>query len=254
MNRKLFCCTLVFLLLTKTNCRFAGSNDAMKKIVALILIVSACQFSLSQRGVSETGLWSQYFFNVPVASEWSVNGDLQYRTYEIADDFQQFIARAHVMYRPDSLNVGVAAGYAYLNGEPFGDSDVKTIEHRLHQDLTFNSAITKHLQVNHRFRLEERFIPDEDFRSRLRYLIALNIPLCKDGVEGPLYIALWNEIFLNGEKQLRDSTVDIFDRNWSQAGLGYRFSDNLQARAGYMRELTNGFTKGQILLSVIQDF
>lgn len=226
----------------------------MKKIILLLVLISTCQVALSQRGVSETGLWSQYFFNVPLESKWSVNGDLQYRTYELTEDFQQFIARAHVMYQPDSLNLGLAAGYAYLNGEPFGASEAKTIEHRLHQDLTFGSEISSSLSLAHRFRLEERFIEDEDFRSRLRYLIGLNIPICNDGVEGPLYIALWNEIFLNGQKQLRNSTVDIFDRNWSYAGLGYKISPSIQVRAGYMREVTNNFNKGQVLLSLIQDF
>jgi hypothetical protein len=226
----------------------------MKKILLALSFLFTCQLALSQQGVRETGLWSQYFFNVPVANKWSVNGDLQYRTYELTTDFQQFIARAHVMYQPDSLDIGVAAGYAYLNGEPFGASDVTTQEHRLHQDLTFDSTISKSLIINHRLRLEERFIEKEDFRSRLRYLLALNIPICNDGEAGPFYIALWNEIFLNGEKQLRNTTVDIFDRNWSYAGLGYHLSPSIQLRGGYMREVTNNFNKGQVVVSLIQDF
>jgi hypothetical protein len=226
----------------------------MKRFLLALSFLITCQLALSQQGVTEMGLWSQYFFNVPVANKWSVNADLQYRTYELTSDFQQFIARAHLTFRPDSLNLGVAAGYAYLNGEPFGSSDVTAQEHRLHQDLTFDSTISKSLIINHRLRLEERFIEKEDFRSRLRYLLALNLPICKDGKAGPFYVALWNEIFLNGEKQLRNTTVDIFDRNWSYAGLGYHLSPSIQLRGGYMREVTNNFTKGQVVVSLIQDF
>jgi hypothetical protein len=63
-----------------------------------------------------------------------------------------------------------------LNSEPFDACDVTTQEHRWHQDLTFVSTTSKSLTINHSLRLEERFIENEGFRSRLGYLLALNIP------------------------------------------------------------------------------
>jgi hypothetical protein len=81
------------------------------------------------------------------------------------------------MLPPDSHDTGVAAGYAYLNGEPFDASDVTTQEQRLPMELTFTSIISKSLIINHRLQLEERFIENLGFRSGLRYLQALNIHL-----------------------------------------------------------------------------
>jgi len=94
-----------------------------------------CQVALPQQGISETGLWSQYFYNVPIKGKFRVAGDFQFRTYELTSDFQQFIARAAIAYTPAVGTVELHAGYGYFYGEPFGDSDAGTSEHRLHQDV-----------------------------------------------------------------------------------------------------------------------
>jgi hypothetical protein len=210
--------------------------------------------SFGQDGISETGLWSQYFFNVPVAGEFRIAGDFQYRTYELTSDFQQFIARAAIAYTPANAAVELHAGYAYFYGEPMGDSDNGTSEHRLHQDVWLDSNINRIFAVRHRFRFEERFIEDEDFRSRFRYTTFFNINFYKDDEQCKMYLPFWNEVFINGETELRNNTVQRFDRNWTFGGVGYRISPQLRAQAGYMREITNSTSKGQIVLSLFQSF
>jgi len=107
----------------------------MKNVFVLLLFIMTCQVALPQQGISETGLWSQYFYNVPIKGKFRVAGDFQFRTYELTSDFQQFIARAAIAYTPAVGTVELHAGYGYFYGEPFGDSDAGTSEHRLHQDV-----------------------------------------------------------------------------------------------------------------------
>jgi len=112
----------------------------------------------------------------------------------------------------------------------------------------------KTVSIRHRFRFEERFIEDQDFRSRARYTIFVNINFYKDEQLSKFYLPFWNEVFINGETELRNSTVNRFDRNWSFGGLGYGISPALSAQAGYMREITNSTSKGQFVLSLFQSF
>ena len=226
----------------------------MKNLSSILLILLVCQVGLSQNGVSETGLWSQYFYSLPIGNKWKVAGDFQYRTYELSSDFQQFIARAAVAYTPAIGTVELHAGYGYFYGEPFGDSNRSTSEHRLHQDVWLDTNVGKTVSIRHRFRFEERFIEDQDFRSRARYTIFVNIHFYKDEQQSKFYLPFWNEVFINGETQLRNTTVNRFDRNWSFGGVGYRISQDLRAQAGYMREITSSTSKGQLVLSVFQSF
>ncbi|BAO56597.1 DUF2490 domain-containing protein [Nonlabens marinus] len=226
----------------------------MKTFLPALVFLITCQVGLAQRGISETGLWSQYFYNAPVAENFRIAGDFQYRTYELADDFQQFIARAAIAYTPKIGTLELHAGYGYFYGEPFGDSDAGTSEHRLHQDIWMDTNAGKTVSIRHRFRFEERFIEDQDFRSRARYTIFVNIDFYKDDQLSKFYLPFWNEVFINGETELRNSTVNRFDRNWSFGGLGYRISPALRAQAGYMREITSNTSKGQLVLSLFQSF
>lgn len=205
----------------------------------------------SQTKIGATGLWSQYIYKKPLNQRWAIAGDFQYRTYEIGADFQQFIARAAVSYRPTYTAIDVHLGYGFFTGQPFGAAEDNTTEHRLHQDLWFESKLNSRFELKHRIRIEERFIKGQNFRTRYRYTLFLNVPLHRSTIaEHTLYAALWNELFINGETDTGTGTVAYFDRNWAFAGLGYQWNASFKFQAGYMRELTPSTSKGQLVISV----
>ena len=229
----------------------ALENIFMKFNYVILFLIMSCFYCQSQTGISETGLWTQYIYKKPLNDRWAIAGDFQYRTYEVGNDFQQFIARVAVSYQPANIAIDFQAGYGYFTGQPFGASDTSTTEHRLHQDLWFASNVSNRFELKHRLRIEERFIEDQDFRSRLRYTLFLNVPLNnKTIIDKTLYVALWNEIFINGQTDTGTGTVEYFDRNWAFAGLGYKLNSALKLQAGYMREVTPGISKGQVVLTV----
>ena len=88
---------------------------------------------------------------------------------------------------------------------------------------------------------EQRFV-ESDFKMRLRYFLGFKIPLqYKEGGNNPLYVSLYNEIFLNTESS-------VFDRNRVFGGLGYKFSDNLRFELGYMNQFFEKSGRDQINL------
>ena len=89
----------------------------------------------------------------------------------------------------------------------------------------------------------------------VRYALFANIPLNRPSLSNGTYLALYNELFINGERDIGgDRNVDFFDRNRFYAALGYQFSDAAQFQAGYMQQRTDAVSKGQLQVSVHYTF
>jgi hypothetical protein len=69
------------------------------------------------------------------------------------------------------------------------------------------------------------------------------------------YIALYNEIFINGEKNIGNNrTVNVFDRNRFYTGLGYGLTDKLRLQLGFMNHSTETAGKDQLQFSLHHTF
>ena len=110
----------------------------------------------------------------------------------------------------------------------------------------------KRFYTNHRFRYEQRFVEDQDFRTRYRYNLFLNIPLNKPELdEKTIYLSFYNELFINGQRQIGNGkTVEFFDRNRTYAAIGYQIKKGLKIQAGFMKQTTNTWGKNQLQLSL----
>ncbi|MGB0428217.1 MAG: DUF2490 domain-containing protein, partial [Flavobacteriales bacterium] len=110
--------------------------------------------------------------------------------------------------------------------------------------------------ITHRFRYEQRFVENQDFRTRYRYNLFVNIPLNKKELaQKTYYLALYNEVFVNGQKETgTNSTVELFDRNRTYLGLGYILNPKVKFQLGWMNQKTDAWGKGQFQLSFHQNF
>jgi len=73
--------------------------------------------------------------------------------------------------------------------------------------------------------------------------------------KGTIYLALYNEIFINGERNIGNGgRVEIFDRNRFYSALGYKMSNKLKVQLGIMRQVTNSWRKNQLQVSLHQKF
>ena len=126
-------------------------------------------------------------------------------------DLQQLLIRGGFTYIPKESPLKLTLGYAYIgNGTP-GDSDDQTTENRFYQETSFPLKLGKGIYSNHRFRYEMRFVEDQDFRTRYRYALFLNIPLNKPLIEPKtLYIAFYNEVFINGQRIIGNGNLFPF--------------------------------------------
>ncbi|MEL6804854.1 MAG: DUF2490 domain-containing protein, partial [Bacteroidota bacterium] len=129
-------------------------------------------------------------------------------------------------------------------------------ENRIYQEALFSNKIGSRFLLTHRFRYEQRWVADQDLRTRYRYMLFLNIPFNKtDLSKGAIYLALYNELFINGQRDIGNGrSVEIFDRNRTYLGLGHSLSDRLRVQLGWMNQTTDAWAKGQAQFSAHHTF
>ena len=231
----------------------------MRRLLLTLAVASWATASSFGQQVAEDqlGAWYMYFFNARFGeSHFGVQGDYQFRFWNVAGDLEQLLLRTGLTYRPDNANVLFTLGYGHIISGVPGDSDEKSTENRIYQEALLPQQLGKRFLLTHRFRYEQRFVAGQAFRTRYRYNLFVNVLLRGEGLKkNTLYAALYNELFINGQRDIGDDrTVEIFDRNRTYLGLGYGISDQLRTQLGWMLQTTDNWQKGQMQLSLHHAF
>ena len=230
----------------------------------LLLVLSIVIFSCPIATVAQTpvdeddvGAWYMYFFNTGFDnSQWGLQGDVQYRNWDMGGDLEQLLLRGGVTWASSTGNAIFTLGYANITSGEFGSSDATSYESRVYQEALLKQSLGSRLKIRHRFRYEQRWVEDQDFRTRFRYALFADIPLNRTDLnQGAWYLAFYNEVFLNGERDIGNSRrVEVFDRNRTYGALGHSLTNRVKIQAGYMHQSTNSVDKGQFQLSLHHSF
>ncbi|WP_111671198.1 DUF2490 domain-containing protein [Algoriphagus litoralis] len=231
----------------------------MKKLFLSIVVSLSIFSSKAQTQVDDDqlGAWYMYFFNKPFEkSRFGIQGDYQFRYWNFGSDKEQLLLRTGLTYRPVNTGVTLTLGYGFISSGEFGESRENAIEHRIYQEALLPQKVGERFYFTHRFRYEQRWVENQDFRTRYRYNVLLNIPLNKTALEKKtVYLALYNEIFINGQKSIGNGrTVQYFDRNRTYLGLGYGIKDNLRTQVGWMNQTVDSYSKAQAQFSIHHTF
>ena len=205
----------------------------------------------------QIGGWYMYFFNTTLNdSPWGIQGDLQHRNWNIAGDLEQLMLRGGLTYSPKNANIKFTLGYGNITTGAFGSDNTTTTESRFYQEALFPVKFGNRFYTNHRFRYEQRFVENQDFRTRYRYNLFVNIALNKANLErNTIYLAFYNELFMNGQRTVGNgNTVEFFDRNRLYGAVGYVIQDGLKVQLGIMNQTTDSWGKNQIQLSLHHSF
>lgn len=203
--------------------------------IAFILLSS---FAFAQK--SDVGNWFIYLGNQKVNKNWNFHSEIQYRNYNFIGDTNQLLLRTGIGYNLTENNNNVLMGYGFINTHNYvfnSDEKIETNEHRI-----FQQFITRQnfgiLFLQHRYRIEERFLPD-DFQMRFRYFLAINVPINKKTMDkNALYFSGYNELFIRAEKP-------TFDRNRLYGALGYVINKNIKIEAGLMAQTLENSNRNQ---------
>lgn len=223
-------------------------------LFALFLFTPALHAQVDQ---GQTGAWYMYMWNHENADTgFGLQGDIQERLWDVDEDLEQLLIRGGLTWRPEGSAVKYTMGYAHITSGAFGPGGDKVRENRLYQEALAGQTLGDRWYLTHRFRLEQRWVDNQDFRTRLRYFLGLNVPLNQDTLgRGAIYLAFYNELFLNLENDIGNGRrVDTFDRNRAYAALGYSLQDNVRLQFGYMWQENDNYGKGQLQFNLIHSF
>ena len=119
----------------------------------------------------------------------------------------------------------------------------KSTDTPLPQEIIVNTEIDNTIQ--------EKELQIESILEFKEELVADN----EEIVEKTFYVALYNELFINGEKSIGDGReVDLFDRNRLYTAIGYVLKPGLMTQFGIMRQTTSNWSKNQLQISLHHTF
>jgi hypothetical protein len=197
---------------------------------------------------NNVGTWFVYFGNQKINDKWNIQSDFQYRDYRFLGQRNQLLARAGLGYNLKPQNHNFLLGYAYIANDSYDEFDFNTstkIENRIYQQYLYKNKVGPN-SLTHRFRLEERFFPNE-FGLRARYFISVQKPLwSKNIAKGNTYLSAYNELFV-------DIKEPKFDRNRLYTGLGIGINESIRVETGYMIQAQKNITRGQLQLILINN-
>lgn len=212
----------------------------MNKFFVAILFLFTSTFVFSQ--TSDLGNWMIYFGNKQINSKWNWHHEVQYRNYNAIGDLEQLLLRTGIGYNLTENNNNILLGYGFINSQNYildTDDKIGINEHRVFQQFITRQRFGR-LKLQHRYRVEQRWVENQDFKLRFRYFLAFNIPVNKqDMVDNALYVSLYNEVFLNHKN-------NIFDRNRIYGGLGYKLNSLIRFEVGYMSQVYSHGNRSQI--------
>lgn len=231
----------------------------MKKLLLSLLFSFFSIFAFSQSGPDEDqlGTWYMYFYNKSFKnSQFGIQGDFQLRMWNPFNDLEQLLLRSGITYTPKNADILFTLGYANITTGAFGESNETVMENRVYQEALFPTKVGSRFLFTNRIRYEQRWVESQDLRTRFRYNLFLNIPLNGSALEkGVVYLALYNEIFINGQRDIGEGrTVELFDRNRLYLGGGYGLLSNLRVQGGWMLQTTDSWSKSQLQVSLHHKF
>lgn len=229
----------------------------MRKLLFVLVMFFISNTISAQVEQGKTGAWYMYFFKHQFKnSQFGIQGDIQYRNWNLGGDLEQLLLRSGITFKPKNANILLTLGYGNITTGQFGDGTSTSAESRIYQEALMPQKLGNKLYFTHRFRYEQRFVENQDFRTRYRYNIFLNIPLNNVSMsDNTFYVALYNELFINGQTDIGDDReVELFDRNRTYLGLGYVLKPAMKFQLGWMNQKTVSWGKGQLQLSFHHSF
>lgn len=230
---------------------------SMAVLVAAALLSSTNLKAQQALDEDQLGAWYMYYFTKKFEqSRFGIQGDYQFRYWDLGRDKEQLLLRTGVTYQPAKTDLVLTLGYVFISLGDFGESRASINENRIYQEALLPQKLGSRLSLTHRFRYEQRWIASADVRTRFRYNLFVNIPLNKKIIEkNTLYFAFYNELFINGERNIGNgNSVAYFDRNRLYTGLGYGVGNQLRLQFGLMEQTTNAWQKQQLQLSLHHNF
>ena len=200
-------------------------KQAFKIFILIILPIWEYNSCFAQ-GKTDLGSWGMLILKGKINNSFSFQGELNARSDNFISNFNYCEYKGSMIYSiSEKLEVALGAGGYNKNQESyFLDFKNSQQEFRIWEDILFKHAL-KRLIIDHRVRLEQRFLPS-DYRNRLRYRLAFSVPINEPEIkEKTFYLSTYDEVYF-GERN------PTYEKNKFYIGAGYKLNKALAFQLG----------------------
>lgn len=212
-------------------------------LVGLMMMIAVPSFAQFSDFENTMGAWYMLFYNKQFGEgPWGLQGDYQDRDFDFEGDFEQILIRNGLTYKLEKADVLLTLGYGNIRTGVFGLENSQTLEHRVYQEALKPWKVSERVSTNHRYRFEQRWVEDQEMKTRHRYNLFVNCALSDETIEvGTVYLALYSEFFVADWE---------LDRTRLYSALGYKYSEEYKVQFGVMRQIVEGVGKNQVQVSI----
>jgi len=227
----------------------------MRKLcLVYVAVLTVIQVASAQKIISpQAHGWLMYFGNHKINDHWGLHTEYQWRrasrdeNANVFQDWQQSLLRLGVDYYAKN-QAQWTAGYGWIKTFEYGDQPVSHAfnEHRIWEQFIVKNKVGR-ADIQHRYRLEQRFIEQYKlgstgeylqngyvFRNRIRYRFMFTVPLSrKEMKDHTLFLSIYDEPFLGFGKGIGKN---ILDQNRLYGALGWRFNKDFNVQLGYLNQ------------------
>ncbi|MBL7965169.1 MAG: DUF2490 domain-containing protein [Flavobacteriales bacterium] len=216
----------------------------------IALLAGLCSTAVVAQRVTDpnANLWVSHWGDQRLSERWSVHTEAHWRRANLGRDWQQLLLRPAVNFHLND-QVMFTLGYSYYFNYQYGAFPIpfQNWEHHLFQQVQLNNHAIGRVRLQHRFRMEQRFIaklvasagdPTEGvfdrytYQSRFRYRVWLTVPLGHETIQpGVFSFNFYDEVFLNFGDSGR---LDYIQQNRISALLGYQVNKPFSVLLGYL--------------------
>ncbi len=226
-----------------------------RQIFATILITTffvGIYASCNAQEDKNWGNWNSVIVKGKISPRWSLFGEGHIRSNNYDLKYNYFEIKSAIGYSfVQNLTVFFGTGF-FNTDEPGGFFRTPALQKEIRTWLELNlKQKLNRFNLEHRFRLEQRFI-GEIYKNRLKYRLGILVPINKaELVHGSIYLALSDELFM-------PQYGPIVEKNRFYLGAGYKMNNNAALQIGCIND--NDFksndrsVKNYLQLLLIYDF
>ncbi len=230
----------------------------MKNCLILVCILFS-DFSFGQSTTQQSLYWIRYYNQTQFNSKYTLHIELDERRLINPDRQFQLFVHAH-LHRRFSKWIDAAAGFTFAGTNATKNPQLIVPELRPFQEINVSQQIIKKLQLQFRYRLDERFIRNYDklelqdgygFFVRHRFRIQCNVEIKKFENDRAIILKLSEEIMFNQG----NGVSRTFDQNRVYLGGELQWNNKWATELGYLNLFQSSgevdfFTRDVIRLTV----
>ena len=210
---------------------------SVKFCFAFLLVLAALQSKSQDTFISQWQAWFRYYNQAQLSEKFVLHTEVDERRNLNPSRQSQFFTHVHLHHRIKPW-LDVAAGFNFNLTNSQVNSSLTVPELRPWQEATLTKQFRKELQFQFRYRLDERFIHNNNkevltdgyhFNWRHRFRIQFSKPIVEFNNNRTLTLKLSDEVMLNSGDVPR-----LFDQNRLFASLEIKFNDHWSFESGYL--------------------